>query len=62
MVSLQHPVCILGVSNQLAVPLDLQAPGRLLQQRRPGEGLHVERCLGGHLDLGYVHEKSDQKT
>lgn len=54
MMGLQHPVCVLGVSNQLAVPLNLQAPWRLLQQRRPGEGLHDELCLGGHLE--YVHQ------
>ena len=51
-VRLQHPIRGIGrvgrVGNDLALPANLEMPGRGLEARRPRERLHVELGLGGH--------------
>jgi hypothetical protein len=50
MSSFQHPICVFRLSNDLAVPFNLEMAGCFLQERRSGKVVNIESGFGRHFE------------
>ena len=47
----EDPVSVFGISDQMAVPFDLQMASNLFETRRSRKGVDIELGLGKHQEL-----------